>query len=162
MAEVEPVADWMEPAAAAGARVRAERKRRGWTQRQLGEALEPFLGKAWPAQVVSYAESGGRQMVVTEMFALALALQVPPADLFRPPLGVRAWKMPTGAEVACPAPSMADAVAGLREAHAMLREAIAPATVMSQRMGLMVAGLEAALSAVAAEHDGEEGDGWWR
>lgn len=47
------------------------------TQEGLGQALKPYLGRAWSRQAVSIAETGGRSFVIAELFVLASVLQVP-------------------------------------------------------------------------------------
>ena len=66
------------------------REWRGWTQEQLAEALEPYLGKRWSKASVSQAERSVagkfiRQFDADELVALARALDVPIGWFFMPP-----------------------------------------------------------------------------
>lgn len=59
-----------------GRRVRELRQRRGWTQEQLGQKA----GKHWT--YVGGIERGTRNPTITVVEAIAVALEVPVADLF--------------------------------------------------------------------------------
>jgi len=66
------------------------REWRGWTQDQLAEALEPYLGKRWSKASVSQAERSVagrfiRQFTADEIVAFARALEVPLGWFFMPP-----------------------------------------------------------------------------
>ena len=75
------------------------REWRGWTQDQLAEALEPYLGKRWSKASVSQAERSVagrfiRQFTADEIVAFARALDLPLGWFFMPP--------PPWADVATP------------------------------------------------------------
>src|SRR4051795_10132851 len=58
------------------------RESKGWTQQQLAEALEPYLGKRWSKASVSQAERSVagkfiRQFDADEIVALARAFDLP-------------------------------------------------------------------------------------
>ena len=57
------------------ANVRAERARRGWRQRDLGQRL------GWSADTVSDVESGRRRIGIEDMPRLCRAFEVPLAQL---------------------------------------------------------------------------------
>lgn len=66
------------------------REWRGWTQDQLAEALEPYLGKRWSKASVSQAERSVagrfiRQFNADEIVAFARALDLPLGWFFMPP-----------------------------------------------------------------------------
>jgi len=67
-----------------GRRLQMARESTGLTQEQLGEMMASFLGKAWPRQQVSLAESGKREFTAVEMFALCMALTRPASYFFLP------------------------------------------------------------------------------
>jgi transcriptional regulator with XRE-family HTH domain len=78
-------------------RLRGIRNRRGWTQQQLADALRALdfpLGRVAIAKI----ENGKRPMEVSELVALATALDVPPAALFLP-LGEAAVALTKGRTV---------------------------------------------------------------
>ena len=60
-----------------GRRVRDLRQRRGWTQEELGEKA----GKHWT--YIGGIERGTRNPTIVVAEAIAIALDVPVADLFR-------------------------------------------------------------------------------
>lgn len=67
-----------------------ERRARGWSQEQLGKALERQTGRMWSKASVSAAESswrGGRvrRFDANELLALAIVFDTPIAAFFRPP-----------------------------------------------------------------------------
>lgn len=65
-------------------RILEARKRRGWTQDQLAARLTE-VGHPVDRAVVAKIETGARQSVtVTELFAFAVALDVPPVHLLAP------------------------------------------------------------------------------
>lgn len=68
-----------------GRNVRKRREALGWTQTQLGDALEMFLGQSWTKQQIYQAEKGGRVFNASDVTALALALDTVPGNLFNPP-----------------------------------------------------------------------------
>lgn len=68
-----------------GQNVRRAREDRRWTQTQLGENLEPYLGRAWTRQAVSVAEKGGRPFSVGELLALAQIFALPIEWFLLPP-----------------------------------------------------------------------------
>lgn len=49
----------------------------GLKQRELGNAVKPYTGKAWTSQVVSFIERGERQLDAGELLAVALVLEIP-------------------------------------------------------------------------------------
>jgi transcriptional regulator with XRE-family HTH domain len=66
------------------------REWKGWTQQQLAEALEPYLGKRWSKASVSQAERSLagkfiRQFDADELVALARAFDLPIGWFFMPP-----------------------------------------------------------------------------
>ncbi|HVM09995.1 MAG TPA: hypothetical protein VM345_16120 [Acidimicrobiales bacterium] len=66
------------------------REWKGWTQDQLAEALEPYLGKRWSKASVSQAERSVvgrfiRQFTADEIVAFARALDLPLGWFFMPP-----------------------------------------------------------------------------
>ena len=66
------------------------REGKGWTQDQLAEALEPYLGKRWSKASVSQAERSVagkfiRQFTADEIVAFARALDLPLGWFFLPP-----------------------------------------------------------------------------
>jgi 8-oxo-dGTP diphosphatase len=69
-----------------GGQVRERREALGLTQEQLGQLLEPYLGRPWSRQAVSAAEKGDRSFGAAELVALAAALQATVGDLLRPPV----------------------------------------------------------------------------
>jgi len=71
------------------------------TQAQLGELLEPWLGRAWVKQAVSQAETGRRDFTAAELLALAAVLQVPMGYFFATPPDAEqyALEFPGGASV---------------------------------------------------------------
>lgn len=79
-----------------GQRIRQARERVNITQEQLGEWLEPFLGRAWARQSVSLAEQGKRAFTAAELVAIAFVVGVAPGVLLQMPPGVNALEMPSG------------------------------------------------------------------
>lgn len=71
-----------------GRNVTRARKAADMTQRELGEAVAPYLGTTWPPQTVSNVEGGRRAFAAAEVVALAHVLGVTPAALFFPPAAV--------------------------------------------------------------------------
>jgi transcriptional regulator with XRE-family HTH domain len=67
-----------------GARIRQARELRGWSQQQLGDELEPYLGRVWTRQAVSSAEKGGRDFTAAELIAFASVFRADVATLFLP------------------------------------------------------------------------------
>jgi transcriptional regulator with XRE-family HTH domain len=65
-------------------RLSAERKRKGWTQRRLGERMAA-IGSPIDRSVLAKIEAGGRKVTVDEVIAFAYALGVPPMSLLLPP-----------------------------------------------------------------------------
>jgi transcriptional regulator with XRE-family HTH domain len=66
------------------------REWKGWTQDELAEALEPYLGKRWSKASVSQAERSVagkfvRQFTADEIVAFARALDLPLGWFFMPP-----------------------------------------------------------------------------
>lgn len=70
-----------------GERIRMARGVAGISQEQLGQGLEPYLGRQWSRQAVSTAEKGGRDFTALELLALAEVLDVHTAWLMTPPGG---------------------------------------------------------------------------
>jgi transcriptional regulator with XRE-family HTH domain len=64
-------------------RLSAERKRKGWTQRELGERMRE-IGSRIDRSVLAKIEAGGRNVTVDEVIAFAYALGVPPISLLLP------------------------------------------------------------------------------
>lgn len=79
-----------------GRRVRESRETVGLTQEQLGQSLQPYLGKKWPGQQVSVAEDGGRKFTAAELFALSMVLDRPVSYFFIP-ISVTPIEAPGGA-----------------------------------------------------------------
>jgi transcriptional regulator with XRE-family HTH domain len=66
------------------------RKERGWTQEELAEILEPYLGTLWSVATISAIErsvDGARikQFTADELFAIARAFSLPIGWFFSPP-----------------------------------------------------------------------------
>jgi transcriptional regulator with XRE-family HTH domain len=68
------------------------RRRRGWTQEQAADALEPHLGERWSKASFSAAERSAepgatrvRQFTADDLVALARAFELPLSYFFRPP-----------------------------------------------------------------------------
>jgi transcriptional regulator with XRE-family HTH domain len=57
-----------------GQRMKDFRELEGMSQRELGEGLEPYLGKPWSRQAVSTAETGGRAFTAIELITIAAVL----------------------------------------------------------------------------------------
>ena len=102
------------------------------TQAQLGELLEPWLGRAWVKQAVSQAEQGRRDFTAAELLALAAVLQQPLGYFFATPPGAEqyALEFPGGATV--PIQTVLAIVYGL--------EGTEPLSEQAQMMVLRVAG----------------------
>lgn len=81
---------------AIGQRIRGARERVGITQEQLGEWLEPLLGRAWPRQAVSLAEQGKRAFTAAELTAIAYIVGTTAGNLFTLPPGVNSLELPSG------------------------------------------------------------------
>lgn len=64
------------------------RESAGQTQAQLGDALQPYLGKAWSRQSVSAAEKGDRAFTAAELIAFSMVLGCTVETLLEPPVGV--------------------------------------------------------------------------
>lgn len=79
-----------------GRRIREARELRGMSQPELGEYLAPLLGKPLPRQAVYAAEQGRRQFTAAELVAFAYVLGVSVQDLFRLPLDLDGFEMPSG------------------------------------------------------------------
>lgn len=61
---------------AIGQRIRVGREAHEWSQAELGQRLERYLGRTWTRQAVSTAEKGGRDFGASELVALAAVLGV--------------------------------------------------------------------------------------
>ena len=72
----------MKPSQMIGLRVATARRDRGLTQRQLGQLLEPWLGRTWVKQSVSLAEQGRRNFTAEELMALCVCLRKPLSYFF--------------------------------------------------------------------------------
>ena len=79
-----------------GLRIKALRMERGMKQQQLGNLLEPLLGKAWHRQTVSLAEKGQRAYTAVELYALAEVLETTVGHLLLPTIEVQQVEMPSG------------------------------------------------------------------
>jgi transcriptional regulator with XRE-family HTH domain len=66
-----------------GARLREERRKKGWSQEVLGEQVSHYLGRPWSAQTVSTAEAGGRDFDAEDMVVLSLVFGLPVAAFYR-------------------------------------------------------------------------------
>lgn len=86
----------MKPEEMVGRRVAEIRERLGMTQQQLGEDLEPLLGKSWPRQTVSSAEKGKRAFTAAELIALAIVLKTQANRLLIAPIEMEELEMPGG------------------------------------------------------------------
>src|SRR3954453_22891677 len=80
----------LTPNQAVAFNVAQARESKGWTQQQLAEALEPYLGKRWSKASVSQAERSVagkfiRQFDADEIVALARAFDLPVGWFFMPP-----------------------------------------------------------------------------
>lgn len=69
-----------------GRRVAEARDRRGLSQAELGESMAQLLGegKAWSNKVVSFVETGQRQLDSSELLIVAACLDVPVYQLLTP------------------------------------------------------------------------------
>jgi len=67
-----------------GKRIREARELDGLSQDQLGRDMGRYLGKPWPNQQVSVAESGGRKFSALELFAVCMVLGRPASYFFLP------------------------------------------------------------------------------
>lgn len=67
-----------------GRRIRTAREMREWTQQELGQLLEPYLGRVWTRQAVSSAEKGGRDFTASELVAFASVFHADIATFFLP------------------------------------------------------------------------------
>lgn len=79
-----------------GRRIREARERAGMSQPQLGEWLEPLLGRPLPRQAVFAAEQGKRQFTAAELVAFAYVVGCEVSDLFTLPIGEDALELPSG------------------------------------------------------------------
>lgn len=69
-----------------GENMRRLRGAKGWSQPELGTAVGELLtGKPWLRQAVSAAESGNRAFTVSDLAAIAYALETSPAALMALP-----------------------------------------------------------------------------
>jgi transcriptional regulator with XRE-family HTH domain len=66
-----------------GKNIRGLRGAAGWSQRELGKRLEPYVGR-WEKQQIYLAEQGERVFDPSELVAFALAFQVPLWRLIAP------------------------------------------------------------------------------
>lgn len=69
-----------------GRRVKEIRDRRGLSQKEFGIAVGRHLGedKTWSNKVVSFVETGERQLDSSELLIVAAVLEVPVYELMRP------------------------------------------------------------------------------
>jgi transcriptional regulator with XRE-family HTH domain len=67
----------MTPSELVGHQIVEARRRRGMSQTDLGQALKPYLGKAWAKQTVASVEAGTRELSVPELLAIALVFVLP-------------------------------------------------------------------------------------
>lgn len=67
-----------------GQQIRAVRLGKELTQEELGERVEPLLGRSLSRQAVSQAEQGQRDFGIAELAAFALALEVSITGLLTP------------------------------------------------------------------------------
>jgi transcriptional regulator with XRE-family HTH domain len=67
-----------------GKRIRTAREMREWTQQELGQRVEPYLGRAWTRQAVSTAEKGGRDFTAAELVTFASVFHADVATFFLP------------------------------------------------------------------------------
>ncbi len=72
-----------QPSEVVGGRVRAFRKRRGWSQERLAERLRE-VGVSLGQSNVARLENGKRAVTVDDLYGLALALDCPPLALLLP------------------------------------------------------------------------------
>lgn len=84
---------------AIGRRIATLRERAGMSQAELGEYLGDLLTASWPRQSVSVAEKGGRKLTAAELYAIALVLNVPVAQLFVAPPELDVVEFPSGKTV---------------------------------------------------------------
>lgn len=84
---------------AIGRRIASLRERAGMSQAELGEYLGELLTASWPRQSVSVAEKGGRKLTAVELYAIALVLSVPVAQLFVAPPELDVVDFPSGKTV---------------------------------------------------------------
>jgi transcriptional regulator with XRE-family HTH domain len=71
------------PSEVAASRIKALRKRHGWTQQQLADRLAE-LGSPLDRVAIAKIELGQRGLPLDEAFSFALALDVAPTNLFLP------------------------------------------------------------------------------
>jgi len=64
-----------------GENVNRLRKRRGWTQTELGQEVGKVTGKPWARSVVSMAEAGDRAFAVADLVTLCYVFEVAPEAL---------------------------------------------------------------------------------
>jgi transcriptional regulator with XRE-family HTH domain len=64
-----------------GRNVRTVREEVGFSQTELGGAIEDYLGRPWPKQVVSQLEKGRRLLDTDELVAVARTLKIPVVQL---------------------------------------------------------------------------------
>lgn len=60
-----------------GSKIRQAREDQGMSEDELGDALEPYLGRAWPRPAISMAEGGRQELVAAELLAFAAVLNRP-------------------------------------------------------------------------------------
>lgn len=143
------------------------REWKGWTQEQLADALEPFLGKRWSKASVSQAERSVagkfiRQFDADEIVAFARALDLPVGWFFMPP---PPWD-DTGAPVKLSTPDakehganlaeLIDIVFGDTHAQAVLElrlqaflQQLGPRTALSQKQDAVARTVNAKINAIA-------------
>lgn len=102
------------------------------TQAQLGELLEPWLGRAWVKQAVSQAEQGRREFTAAELLALAAVLQQPLGYFFATPPGAEQFALEFPGGVSVPIETVLAIVYGL--------EGTEPLSEQAQMMVLRIAG----------------------
>jgi transcriptional regulator with XRE-family HTH domain len=67
-----------------GRQLASARKRAGWSQAELGEAVGRFTGKPWSRQTVANAEGGQRGFTASDVWVLSFALDIAPSALIVP------------------------------------------------------------------------------
>jgi len=77
-----------------GRRIREAREARGLSQEQFGQDVAALLGRAWPRQAVSAAETGRRSFTAAELLTFSVIIGCDVDDLFRLPGDVESVDLP--------------------------------------------------------------------
>lgn len=82
-----------------GENIRLARESAGMTQEELGAALRPYLGRAWPRRTVWLAEQAGQDFSPAELVAFAAVLNRPVGWFFVPRRGRPSVTLPGGRDM---------------------------------------------------------------